>query len=124
MVQNHAQQIELKVNPPHLGPLEVHVSLQQEQASVTFFSSDTAVRDALQSTLPQLRELLDGQGMQLHHATVAGQSLARQQQGSGGQPFQQGRGTTLDEGDSGTDPEVAQSLPRQRLGIGIVDHYV
>jgi flagellar hook-length control protein FliK len=103
--------------------LEVRLSLQQDQANVTFFSHDSAVRHAIESSLPRLREMLDGQGVRLAQAQVSDQSLARQQQDSGGQTSGRHRGYgPVDDGitiGSETDsPRVT------RTALGMVDHYV
>jgi|GEM_PF-2680227 len=123
MVENQVQHADIKLNPPHLGPLEVRLSLQQDQANVTFFSHDSAVRHAIESSLPRLREMLDGQGVRLAQAQVSDQSLARQQQDSGGQTSGRHRGYgPVDDGitiGSETDsPRVT------RTALGMVDHYV
>jgi hypothetical protein len=86
MVNNQLQQAEIRVNPPDLGPIELRVSLQNNQTSVTFFCHESAVREALENALPRLREMLDSQGISLNQAQVSDQSLARQQAGGGGQP--------------------------------------
>ena len=86
MVNNQLQQAEIRVNPPDLGPIELRVSLQHNQTSVTFFCHEAAVREALETALPRLREMLDSQGITLNQAQVSDQSLARQQAGYGGQP--------------------------------------
>ena len=86
MVNNQLEQAAIRVNPPDLGPIELRVSLQHNQTSVTFFCHEAAVREALETALPRLREMLDSQGITLNQAQVSDQSLARQQAGSGGQP--------------------------------------
>ena len=86
MVNNQLQHAEIRVNPPDLGPIELRVSLQHNQTSVTFFCHEAAVREALETALPRLREMLDSQGITLNQAQVSDQSLARQQAGHGGQP--------------------------------------
>ena len=86
MVNNQLQQAEIRVNPPDLGPIELRVSLQHNQTSVTFFCHEAAVREALETALPRLREMLGSQGITLNQAQVSDQSLARQQAGSGGHP--------------------------------------
>ena len=85
MVNHQLEQAAIRVNPPDLGPIELRVSLQHNQTSVTFFCHEAAVREALETALPRLREMLDGQGITLNQAQVSDQSLARQQAG-GGQP--------------------------------------
>ncbi|MDV7400242.1 flagellar hook-length control protein FliK, partial [Arthrospira platensis SPKY1] len=89
MIDNQLHEAKISVSPPHLGPLEVRVSLHQNQASVMFFSHEAAVREALESAIPRLRELLEGQGLNLNQAQVSDQSLARQQSSLGEQTSRQ-----------------------------------
>lgn len=125
MVNNRLQEAEIKVDPPNLGPLEVRVSLHQNQTSVTFFSHEAAVREAIENALPRLREMLDGQGISLNQAQVSDQSLARQQAGTGEQsPYGQrdGRSPTTAQR-SETDEDATESRPRPRSVLGMVDDY-
>lgn len=125
MVNNRLQEAEIKVNPPDLGPLEVRVSLHHNQTNVTFFSHEAAVREAIESALPRLREMLDGQGINLNQAQVSDQSLARQQAGTGEQPSSGQRDGRLPT--TAPAPEiaekVAESRPRSRGPLGTVDDY-
>jgi flagellar hook-length control protein FliK len=122
LVQHHTQRAKLKLNPPHLGPLEVHLSLEQQQSNVTFFSHDAMVREALESALPKLREMLDSQGIALHQANVSDQPLAYQQQGMDQQLANQKWGTKQrDE----SEIKLGDDQPLYRaVKVGIVDHYV
>ncbi len=124
LVQNGPQQAELKVTPPHLGPLEVSLSLdKQHHASITFFAPDAGVREALETALPRLRELFDGQGLNLQQANVSDQSLAGRQQGqaNAGQDGARAFGNTgavlADEGETPAEPA-------RRVAVGLVDQYV
>lgn len=69
---------EIQLSPPELGPMQVRVSTQNEQASVYFSSHHAAVRDALDQALPRLRELFESQGIQLLDAGVGERSFAEQ----------------------------------------------
>jgi flagellar hook-length control protein FliK len=71
MVKGDRQAARLKLNPPNLGPLEVRVSVNQDQTSVSFLASQAAVRDALEAALPRLREMFDQQSLQLVRADVS-----------------------------------------------------
>lgn len=75
---NKISSAEIHLNPPDLGPLQVRVSTQHDQASVVFTSQHAAVRDALDQALPRLREMMGGQGMQLD-VSVGGQNAQQQQ---------------------------------------------
>jgi len=79
------QSAELKLNPQHLGPLEVRINLNQDQASVQFISSHAAVREAVESALPKLREMLSAQQLNLHEVSVAQQGFAEQRDPRGAQ---------------------------------------
>ncbi len=70
MVQGEQQFAKLKLNPPNLGPLEVRLSVNQDQASVTFLAPHAAVREALEAAMPRLREMFDQQSLQLVRADV------------------------------------------------------
>lgn len=122
MAQHHAQQAEIKVNPAHLGPIEVHLSLNQDQASVNFFAHEAAVRDVLENALPRLREMLSNQGLQLNQASVSDQSLAQQHQQSNGRSPPQREGW-LEQGDAELDSEDKHWQPIEDQPGG-VDHYI
>ncbi|HPF59088.1 MAG TPA: flagellar hook-length control protein FliK [Candidatus Competibacteraceae bacterium] len=125
LVNNRLQQAQIRVNPPQLGPLEIRMSLHQNQTNVTFLCHDAVVREAIESTIPRLREMLDSQGVSLNQAQVSDQPLARQQTGSGEQSAHNPRDgrpsiPTL----SGPEPSSDESESRSpRLPPGIVDDY-
>lgn len=98
MLGRQEQQMEMQLNPPNLGPMEVRLTLGADQASVVFASQHAAVREALAAATPRLTTLLAEQGIQLVNVQVASDSLqqhmqqqARQQLDSGAQ---QGQGRT------------------------------
>ncbi len=61
----------LRLQPEHLGPVEVKISLHDDSASVWFGASAPETRTALQQALPQLRDLFAAQGMTLTDAGVS-----------------------------------------------------
>ncbi len=65
---------ELHLNPPNLGPVEVHVSMQGEQATVSFFSAHAPVREALQAAAPRLSEAFAAAGLSLGNVSVGADS--------------------------------------------------
>jgi flagellar hook-length control protein FliK len=62
MVAGNLSSAKLSVNPPALGPIEVHISVQGDQAQVSMVSHSAVTRDALQASTPKLREMLGEQG--------------------------------------------------------------
>lgn len=110
MAQGEQQFAKLTLNPPHLGPLEVRVAINQDQTSVTFLASHAAVREVLEAAMPRLRDLFDQQSMTLVHAEVADPG-ARQDDarsaGSQGRP--DGGSATADTGLDGHEDMAAAS---------------
>lgn len=67
------QVAELHLNPPDLGPLDVVLKVSDNQATALFTSPHGAVREAVESALPKLREMLADNGITLGNATVSDQ---------------------------------------------------
>lgn len=72
--QQH-QVAEIRLNPAHLGPVEVMLSITQDQATAQFVSPHSAVREAIQEALPRLREMMAENGIQLGNVMVGADSF-------------------------------------------------
>ena len=75
MAKSDVQSAEIRLNPPDLGPVEVKLVLTGDQgaqasASVQFSAAHAATREAIESALPRLREMLLDNGIALGNATV------------------------------------------------------
>ncbi len=70
MVGQNIQHAEIKLNPPNLGPLEIKVSLQNDQTSVTFVATHAPTREALEASIPRLRELFGEINLNLANVDV------------------------------------------------------
>ena len=62
MVDNNLSAAKLQVNPPQLGPIEVRIAVQGNQAQVWLTAHSAVTRDALEASSPKLREMLGAQG--------------------------------------------------------------
>lgn len=80
---------EMQINPPNLGPVEIRVSMNADQASLSFFSPHAAVREAIQAALPRLIDGFSASGLTLGNVFVGTQSQSDQNPGQPGQgaPF-------------------------------------
>ena len=83
MVSHKLQGAQIKLNPANLGPMEVRIQVQNEQASIQFSSAHGVVREALEAALPRLRDMFDASGVELVDVDVSGQSFAEQQRTAG-----------------------------------------
>ena len=71
--------IELRLHPAELGPLSINLRLGEHGAQAQFFSAHPQVRHAVEQAIPQLREALAEQGIQLGDTSVGSQGFARPQ---------------------------------------------
>jgi len=100
------QSAEIKLNPAHLGPLEVRVSVDRDQTSIQFVSQHAAVREAIEAAVPKLREMF-GQ----HHLNLADVNVS--QQFLGGDPRQPAASPQFDFGRS---PHGGAAVPESLSG--------
>jgi flagellar hook-length control protein FliK len=70
MVNQRIQSAQLVLNPPELGPVDVQLKMHNGEASVVFVSPHASVREAIENSLPHLRELFAGAGARLADASV------------------------------------------------------
>lgn len=75
------QVAEIRLNPAQLGPIEVRVVMNDDQASITFTAQHATVREAIESSLPRLRDMFVNSGVALTDASVSDQSLHERRQG-------------------------------------------
>jgi flagellar hook-length control protein FliK len=121
MAKNDLQSAQLSINPANLGPIEVTLSIGKDSASAHFASPFAEVREALESALPRLKEMLAESGVALSHADVGAQSQNRFADGQA----QRGHSSPVREPSSfPVATAVIETLaPRVSLGIGMVDTF-
>jgi flagellar hook-length control protein FliK len=96
MVEQGKHTASLRLSPEHLGPLEIHISMNDDQASVYFGAANADTRAALENALPKLREMFASQGLSLTDAGVHREpprqqaNPAAQSPGSGNFPAENG----------------------------------
>ena len=108
----------IRLSPDDMGPVDVRLQLNGDKVHASFSSPHVDVRQALESSLPRLRELLGEQGFQLAHADVGHQAPG----GDGNASGQPGGGGMAGDGEpSPGDISVSSAqLIRQR---GLLDAY-
>lgn len=73
LVQSHTSVAQLKLTPAEMGPIEIRIDFSEKQASVSILVQQADTRNALDSALPRLREMLAESGVNLGGASVAQQ---------------------------------------------------
>ena len=96
MVGGADQTASLTLNPPDLGPVQVVLNVNNDQATVAFSSATPEVRAALENAMPRLREMLGEAGVTLGEASVSAnmpdQRQADTSQGNGARGGNNGGG--------------------------------
>lgn len=113
MVEQGKHTASLRLSPEHLGPLEIQISMNDDQASVWFGAAHADTRAALENALPKLREMFAAQGLSLADAGVS-REPPRQQPNPSSQSSQSGSIA----GETG-DPAVSAAQVR----LGLLDTY-
>jgi flagellar hook-length control protein FliK len=114
---------EIHLNPADLGPLSVRISSHQDQTSVYFTSAHAAVRDALDQSLPRLREMFSGQGIQLLDVGVGDQHAARDQSAQREAFAATTRGRTGESPGAADDGLVVARPSAAMRRVGLLDAY-
>jgi flagellar hook-length control protein FliK len=105
----------IKVTPNEMGPVEVRLHLDGDKVNASFTAANADTRQALEQSLPRLREMLGQNGFQLGQADVGQQQQNPSGNRNGGNDS--GNGLTLDD----TPPVGIPSVVlRQR---GLLDAY-
>lgn len=70
----------LQVNPQELGPIEIQVKLNQEQASIQFNSHHVHTKEIIEQAMPRLREMMSEQGLNLVDIDVSTNTSSSKQE--------------------------------------------
>jgi len=80
MVNNAVQRAEIRLDPPELGNLDIRLNVAKDnQASILIHVSNATAKDAIESSIPRLREMFEQQGLDLANVDVSQQDLTQQQ---------------------------------------------
>ena len=82
MIGNNIQSAQLRITPNHLGPVDIKISMEKDVVQVSFVSNHQVVRDALESSVPRLKEMLSEENLDLVNVDIGEKHLAEQDQAS------------------------------------------
>ena len=124
MASEGIQQASLKLNPANLGPVEIRLHVQNEQATVTFIAQNAATRDALEQALPRLRESFVENGLELTDAEVSDQASHQAkeeetQQNNNNKDNQNGDVITMTANEDNSDKTVTGVEQNSELGVNV-----
>jgi flagellar hook-length control protein FliK len=119
LVRNGIEHAQLKLNPAEMGPIEVRISIDGQQAQVDFSAAQAHTRQALQDAVPALATALRESGLTLTGGGVFEQP--RESRGDAPAPPHPGGRTDAElASDEPLPPAAAPRMPRAR---GVLDLY-
>ncbi len=80
IAKNDQQVAQINISPAQLGPVQITLNLNGDQANITFVSPHAEVRKAIEDALPNLREMLSTAGISLGQSNVGAQSQQQQRE--------------------------------------------
>lgn len=122
MVGQSMSGAQIRINPQHMGPVEVRIQVQNEQTTISFTAQHGATREAIDAALPKLRDMLSEQNINLVDVDISQHSFAEQRD-------QQASNEQLDEAGRSLDPDQEESLfnqasnARQRAYSGLFSDF-
>jgi flagellar hook-length control protein FliK len=119
MVNSGVNNAKLQVNPPQLGPIELSISVQGNQAQVSMTTHSAVTRDALEASSPQLREMLGAQGFGQVSVDISQRSF--QDRSAYTPPYD--RASSGDRGAAATPAVAATAASTPRSSLGALDAY-
>ncbi len=122
MANQNISSAEIRLNPAHLGPIEVRLDISDDQINVALSSRHANVREAMEMALPKLREMFDSNGLSLADTDISHQSFAQQRE----QNTAKGQGNSINNNTGHSDfvnsDEVV--INQSQLSTSMVDYYI
>jgi flagellar hook-length control protein FliK len=118
LVRDGVREARLQLHPAELGRLQVTVTTEGDQTKVVFTAETAAARDAIEQSMPRLRDMLEQSGLQLAQSDVGQRDLqGNSERGGDGQlAGQQGSAEAVD--------NDAPVLVTSQLGNSRIDTYI
>jgi len=117
------QSATLTLNPPDLGPVQVVLTVTNDQADAAFMSAQPEVRQALEAAMPRLREMMSEAGIAFGSATVSAGTPEQQNHGERAASGER-RGNGQGGGVSGGEIAIAPAAGgRSRPSLSAVDTF-
>lgn len=123
MVNGRIQSANIQLNPAELGPIEIRVSVNHDQATVHFVSNNTTVRDAIEEAFPRLKEMFSQNGLSLADANVSQQSSHQSSQHNQ-QVLSEQNDAMISSVNDSLENSDEQSINANVLDIGLINQYV
>jgi flagellar hook-length control protein FliK len=120
-VDNNWSSAKLQVNPPQLGPIDLQIAVQGDRAQVMMSTHSAVTREALESSLPKLKEMLGSQGFTQVSVDISQRSF--QDRSAFSQPYTWTKAASGTPSAAAVAPVSAPSSAVTRAPAGVLDAY-
>ena len=120
LAQHGIQQAQMSLSPPEFGPVDVRLTIANDEASVQLAAPTAVAREAIQEALPRLKEMMEQSGVRLNDSGVFAQLPQRDQSGLA---RERGEGWQPPHGAQAAADEAALPAPIVMRHVGFVDAY-
>lgn len=124
MLSKNLKQVDIRLDPPELGRMQIKLGINNDQASVHITVANQQARDAVEQAMPRLRDMLQQQGLQLAQGSVQQQDSGAQQMASGQHGDGAGNAGGAPRGTTGPDDGDDAMLAGQTLNVSHSDRAV
>jgi flagellar hook-length control protein FliK len=121
-VQGQRAQAVLRLDPPELGAVRIHMELQKDQLSLRIETQTAVARDLLTQEVDVLRQALAGAGIVLDQVEVRAVAATGVPPGDFWQPADPGRGSGNAFSERAAQDDEAEHAPPSHDGIETADH--
>ncbi|MDO6686212.1 MULTISPECIES: flagellar hook-length control protein FliK [unclassified Agarivorans] len=120
MLSQGMQKAEIRLDPAELGSMHIRLQMNQEQqVSVQIQVQNPQAREALEQTMPRLREMLQQQGIELGQSQVNQQNQGNASQHGQGQNAGSGLAGNIDNIDDVGEQDLSALVANQANSDGI-----
>ncbi len=112
----------IRINPANLGPIELRVSVQNDQASISFISNHALVREAIENSMPRLKEMFEANGFSSLDVNISDNSHAdKEDKESEKLKAKHENGSELDLDNLGN--ELIENIQQARSATSLIDFF-
>lgn len=123
MLSINNKQAEIRLDPPELGSMQIRIRSDAEQAQINFVVQNQQAKEALEQSLPRLREMLAEQGVELGESTVSYNEPGNQQAENNEADSQSNKGRNGLANEGNSDRSDEQSKISRQQSSSSIDYY-
>ncbi|MEL6215084.1 MAG: flagellar hook-length control protein FliK [Pseudomonadota bacterium] len=124
VIQAKVPRAQVRLHPEHMGPIEMAIEVDEQVARVQFNAAHPLTRDAIEQSLPKLKEMLQQQGLSLEQADVSTFSDRSGAESTEADQEDAVIGNTDSDAAEREDVADEQSISPVRAKRGLIDTYV